>query len=100
MEYLRGINNFALGEWQSLLELKAGLEGKAVIVACDFTHRDYRGYYGKLFNEHNMSKKGLVVQSLFAPTTAVEDGKYILVQRDVETIAEDMQSVMETYFRG
>jgi uroporphyrinogen-III decarboxylase len=100
MEYLRGINNFALGEWQALLELKAGLEGKAVVVACDFTHRDYRGYYGKLFDEYNMSKKGLVVQSLFAPTTAVEDGKYILVERDEETVAEDMQSVMETYFRG
>ena len=100
MKHLRGINNFALGQWKALLELKEGLENKAVIIACDFTHADYRGYYSKLFDEYTMSKRGLVVQSLFAPTTAAEDGKYVIMRRHEEDIAEDMRSVMETYFRG
>lgn len=100
MEYLRGINNFALGNWKSLLTLKEGLENKAVIIACDFTHMDYNEYYRILFEEHNMSKRGLVVHSLFAPTTAAEDGKYVLIDRDEEKIAEDMKSVMNKHFRG
>ncbi|MBT3272721.1 MAG: hypothetical protein HN368_06180, partial [Spirochaetales bacterium] len=100
MEHLRGINNFALGDWKSLLELKAGLENKAVIIACDFTHKDYDGYYKKLFVENNMSKRGLVVHSLFAPEIAAEDGKYHLLRRDEKVVAKDMATVMKTYFRG
>lgn len=49
MKYLRGINNFALGDWESLLKLKQGLEGKVVLVACDFTHLNYEDYYKKLW---------------------------------------------------
>ena len=100
MEHLRGINNFALGDWKSLLELKAGLENKAVIIACDFTHKYYDGYYKKLFVENNMSKRGLVVHSLFAPEIAAEDGKYHLLQRDDAEVAKDMTTVMKRYFRG
>lgn len=100
MKYLRGINNFALGRWEDLLKLKEGLENHAVIIACDFTHKDYRDYYNKLFAENNMSKRGLVVQSLFAPTTAVEDGKYNLMHRNEKEIAEDMKSVIQTHFRA
>jgi len=99
MEYLRGINNFALGNWKSLLELKAGLENEVVIIACDFTHMDYNEYYRILFEEHNMSKRGLVIHSLFAPTTAAENGKYILIDRNENEIAADMCLVMDRYFR-
>ncbi len=100
MEHLRGINNFALGDWKSLLKLKEELENKAVIIACDFTHLDYRGYYKKLFGENNMSKRGLVVHSLFAPVIGTEDGKYVLINRDEKETAEDIHSVMKTFFRG
>jgi uroporphyrinogen-III decarboxylase len=61
MKYLRGINNFALGEWESLLKLKQGLEDRVVLIACDFTHVDYKDFYKKLFDDHSMSKKGLVI---------------------------------------
>ena len=47
-----------------------------------------------------MSKRGLVVQSLFAPVIGAQDGKYVLIDRDEKEVAEDMRSVMQTFFRG
>lgn len=100
MEHLRGINNFALADWKAQLELKAGLEDRVVIVACDFTQRDPVAYYDKLFDEHNMSKKGLVIQNLFAPEVAAEDGKYALLQRDEEAVARQMEQIRDKHCRG
>jgi hypothetical protein len=77
------VRKYAERNKESFDLMKAGLENKAVIVACDFTHRDYSGYYSNLFDEHNMSKKGLVVQSLFAPTTATEDEKYAVCHGNI-----------------
>ena len=47
-----------------------------------------------------MSKRGLVVLSLFAPVIGTEDGKYVLINRDEKETAEDIRSVMKTFFRG
>lgn len=100
MKYLRGINNFALGEWQNVLFIKKALEDRVTYIACDFTHHDYIGYYRKLFDEHGMKKRGLVVQSLFSPLIGAKDGRYELINRDERVVAEDMKDIMAKYFRG
>ena len=98
MKHLRGINNFALGSWRSLLALKKGLEGRVAIIACDFTHLDFRGYYRKLFEENGMSKRGLVVQSLFSPVIGADDGKYHLVKRSEKRVADEIKEEEKKYF--
>ena len=99
-KYLRGINNFALGEWWNVLKIKEALEDRVTYIACDFTHHDYFGYYQKLFDEHSMSKRGLVVQSLFSPLIGAKDGKYELINRDDRVVAQDMTRIIQQYFRG
>jgi uroporphyrinogen-III decarboxylase len=100
MKHLKGINNFALGDVQGTLELKKGLDEKKItLVACDFTHYDYTDYYSQLFEQNNMTKEGLVVQSLFSPMTGVKDGKYEFITRDDKTVADDMKNVMKRFFR-
>lgn len=100
MKHLRAINNFALGDVNGTLELKRGLEDKNIaLIACDFTHYDYNQYYSDLFEKNNMSKKGLVVQSLFSPIVGVKDGKYEFIDRDEKAVAENMKNVMKRFFR-
>jgi uroporphyrinogen-III decarboxylase len=94
MKYLRGLNNFALADWKALLKLKSELEGKVVIVACDFVPLEYENYYTKLFVENNMSKRGIVLQSLFAPTTAVKDQRYELIDREEKEVVPQLDSIL------
>ncbi len=97
MKYLKGINTFSLGDWKTLLELKRRTEGKIVIISCDFTPLEYRDYYRKVFEEENMSRNGLVLQSLFAPTTGVKDKKYELIDRDEKEVLPELNTILNNY---
>lgn len=97
MKYLRGINNFSLGDEKSLLELKEQLEGRVVIIACDFTPIDYQGYYRTLFEQRQISRNGLVVQSLFSPITGVKNKKYQLLDREESTTVKELQEMLSIY---
>lgn len=97
MNYLRAINNFSLGDYQSLLDLKQGLEGKTTVIACDFTPIDYKGYYRTLFEEKNLSKRGLVVQSLFSSITGVKNKKYQILERDEKKTVKELGELLRGY---
>jgi uroporphyrinogen-III decarboxylase len=100
MKYLKGINTFSLGDAETLLELKSKTEDRIVIIACDFTPVDYEQYYKTLFEENNMSKKGLVLQSLFAPTTGVKNKSYELLDRDECEVLPKLSAVLNKYLRA
>jgi len=98
-KWLRGINNFGLAKIDEMVTIRRALEGKIAYILCDFTPLDYAGYFKALFDDAALSKSGLVVQSLFAPTTAAQDGKYVLIERDEAAVAKDMDGLMKQYFR-
>lgn len=99
-KWLRAINNFGLADIENVVKIRRALDGKVVYVMCDFTPMDYFGYYDALFEDAGLSKAGLVVQSLFAPTTAAVDGKYVLIDRDEAAVAKDMDALMRKHFRA
>lgn len=99
MKYLRALNVFSLADWKSLLELKRRTEGKIIIISCDFTPLDYESYFKKVFEEEKISRNGLMVQSLFAPTTGVKDKKYKLIDRDEREVLPELNKIFNKYLR-
>lgn len=99
MKYLRALNVFSLADWRSLLELKRRTEGHIIIIASDFTPVDFENYYKNLFEKENISKKGLILQSLFAPTTGVVDKKYLLLNRDEKEILPKLNATFKKYLQ-
>ncbi len=100
MKYLKALNTFSLGDAEALLELKKKTEDRIVIIACDFTPVDYEQYYKGLFEENNMSRKGLVVQSLLAPTIGVKNKNYELIDRDESDVLPELGAILDKYLRG
>ena len=100
MKYLKGINNFALGNLKELVELKNALSGKAVVIACDFTPIDCEGYYTELFETLDVEREGLVVQSLFLPSVGLSEGRYELIDRDVKETVENLFTLLRRYCRS
>lgn len=83
-EGLLAINTYALHDLRGLRELKARLEGRIVLFACDFTPVDYEAYFRELLG--GVSYQGLVVLSQYSPVVALlSDGKYEALRRDVDT---------------
>lgn len=97
MKYLRGINNFSLGDAESLYKLRTGLNKDIVVVACDFTPINYREYYQLLFEEMKLPRQSLVVQSLFSPVTGLKNKKYELIERDEKTVVSELNEILRRY---
>ena len=78
---LLGINTYALHHLAALQELKRRLEGRIVVLACDFTALDFESYYRDLLPD--LSRRGLILNAQFAPAVALlPGGKYDAVRRD------------------
>lgn len=78
---LRGLNVYSLHNISRLAELKARIEGRLVLIACDFTPLEHQQYYRSLLE--SLSPVGLIVDSQFSPIVGLtRDGKYSIVQRD------------------
>jgi uroporphyrinogen-III decarboxylase len=99
MRYLKGINNFSLGNIKELLTLKKEVGDKLVIIACDFTPLRYEEYFSMLFDSINTDSKGLIIQSLFLPTIGLEDGRYEIAHRKEEIVVPDLSSILKKYCR-
>lgn len=97
MKYLKGINNFALGNLKELVELKNALSGKTVVIACDFTPIEYKDYYTELFETLGVEREGLVIQSLFLPTIGLTEGRYEFIERDEKETVENLFRVLMGY---
>jgi uroporphyrinogen-III decarboxylase len=78
---LVGINVYCLHDLDGLAELKKRIQGRLVLIACDFTPANYQGYYRRLLE--TLSYDGLIIDSQFSPIACMtEDGKYSLQRRD------------------
>ncbi len=80
-EGLIGINNYCLHDLDAMAELKRRIQGRVVLIACDFTPANYEAYYKKL--SEILSPEGLIIDSQLSPVTCMTaDGKYTLQRRD------------------
>jgi len=80
-EGLIGLNIYALHDLTGLAELKRRIEGKMVLIACDFTPENYQAYYQQMWD--TLSHDGLIIDSQFSPVMSMtEGGKYTLQKRD------------------
>lgn len=78
---LLGINTYALHNLKALRELKRRIEGRLVLLACDFTAIDFESYYAELLP--GLSRKGLILNAQYAPACGLlPGGKYEAVRRD------------------
>jgi uroporphyrinogen-III decarboxylase len=78
---LLGINTYALYNLKALHELKRRIEGRLVLLACDFTAVDFEAYYRDLLP--GLSRRGLILNAQYAPAVGLlPGGKYDAVQRD------------------
>ena len=98
-EGLRAINNYTLYDLQGFRALKATLEGRIVLFACDFTPVEYTDYFRELLD--GLSLKGLVVASQFTPRVAlVKGGKYVQVQRPPTPGRKTVHDFLHNYFQS
>ena len=80
-EGLLGINTYALYNLTALRELKRRVEGRLVVLACDFTAIDFDAYYRDLLP--GLSRRGLILNAQYAPAAGLlPGGKYDAVCRD------------------
>jgi hypothetical protein len=77
---LLGLNVYSLFNIRSLRELKARVDGRLVLIACDFTPLEYQLYYRSLLEQ--VSCRGLIIDSQFSPIVSLtSEGKYEMVNR-------------------
>ncbi len=83
-EGLLAINNYTLHNLRAFHELRARLENRIVVFACDFTPVDYEAYFLQLLAA--TSHRGLVINSQYSPVVGLlGDGKYTSLRRDLRT---------------
>ncbi len=83
MEGLLGLNIYNLYNIPSLAKLKAQVEGRLVLFACDFTPVEYQDYFDELLA--SVSPRGMVICSQYSPVVGLlKGGKYDAVQRPLK----------------
>ena len=98
-EGLRAINTYTLYHLQAFRALKAKLQGRIVLFACDFTALDYEDYFRELLD--GLATDGLVILSQFTPRVAlIKGGKYEPVSREVGAGKKQVSEFLQNYFRS
>jgi len=92
---LLAINTFTLYDLKAFKELKAKLEGRIVVFACDFTPLEYANYFAEMLAD--ISFRGLIIDSAFSPVVCLlKGGKYEAVRLDLHAgrraVFEDLRS--------
>lgn len=72
---LLAVNNYTLFNLEDFHRLKARLEGRIALFACDYTPANYARYFTQLLR--GLSRRGLVVLSHYSPVLVLlEGGRY------------------------
>jgi len=83
-EGLLAINNYLLHDTKRFHALRAKLQGRIALFACDFTPIDYESYFHQLLD--GQSYEGMVVNSQYSPVVGLlGNGKYSAIRRDIST---------------
>ena len=94
-EGLVAINNYCLHGLQKAAELQKRIQGKMVLILCDFAPRNYRDYFNELFRL--LSPRGLIIDCQFSPVLSLtHDGKYDAERRDRISTCGDILAHIQT----
>ena len=92
---LLGLNIYNLYNVPSFAKLKAQVEDRLVLFACDFTPVEYRPYFDELLS--SVKPKGMVICSQYSPVVGLlKGGKYDAIRRPLK---EGRREVFE-YLKG
>lgn len=94
---LQAINNYTLYNTSAFRRLKAELEGRIVMFACDYTPVNYADYFRELLDD--ISYRGLFVQSQYSPVLGLyKGGKYEAISRDLYSGRLGVFEYLQSYF--
>jgi uroporphyrinogen-III decarboxylase len=81
---LLALNIYNLYNIPSFAKLKAQVEGRIVLFACDFTPIEYQAYFDELLSSVNPT--GMTICSQFSPVVGLlKGGKYVATRRDLKS---------------
>ena len=79
---LLALNIYNLYNIPSFAALKAKVEGRIVLFACDYTPIEYQAYFDELLSSVNTS--GMIICSQYSPVVGLlKGGKYVATRRDL-----------------
>jgi hypothetical protein len=96
-EGLVGVNNFCMGDFRQIYRMQEAFAGRIALKVCDFSPLHIEPYYDDLFR--NLSRRGTVVASFVSPEMALNNGKYEMVSRNGETIAQRAYACLRQHCR-
>ena len=84
-EWLNGINNFCMGDFEQIYEMQEKFEDKLGLMVCDFAPLDVSNYYSELFK--NLRTKGTILASYTSAEYALHHGRYEITRRNTDEVA-------------
>jgi len=84
-EGLVGVNNFCMGNFKQIHEMKEAFKDRIALMVCDFTPLHIEDYYTHLIEE--LQQKGTILATFIAPEFALLEGKYDIILRDRQDIS-------------
>jgi uroporphyrinogen-III decarboxylase len=90
---LLALNIYNLYNIPSFAKLKAKVEGRIVLFACDFTPIEYQAYFDDLLSSVNPS--GMTICSQYSPVVGLlQGGKYVATRRDLKSGRADVYNYL------
>jgi uroporphyrinogen-III decarboxylase len=90
---LVGINAFCMGDFKQLAKMQVAFEDKVTLMACDFAPLDPNAYFKELFQV--VSPRGLILANYIAATFALDNGKYQVIKRDPDVVAQSVWKAIQ-----
>ncbi|MCL2163080.1 MAG: uroporphyrinogen decarboxylase family protein [Oscillospiraceae bacterium] len=88
-------NNYSLDNLDASAKLQKGFSEKNIVfMMCDYAVTDERmeAYYEELFQK--LTYEGLIVTTYFAPTIALDKGKYVFMERNAAELGKRAYEIM------
>ncbi len=90
---LLALNIYNLYNIPSFAKLKAKVEGRIVLFACDFTPIEYQAYFDDLLSSVNPT--GMTICSQYSPVVGLlQGGKYVATRRDLKSGRADVYNYL------
>jgi uroporphyrinogen-III decarboxylase len=90
---LLALNIYNLYNIPSFAKLKAKVEGRIVLFACDFTPIEYQAYFDDLLASVNPT--GMTICSQYSPVVGLlQGGKYVATRRDLKSGRADVYNYL------
>jgi len=95
---LLAVNNYTLYNPDAFHSLKAALNGRVAVFACDYSATDFETYFRRTLD--GVSRRGLVVLSDYSPVMGLlPGGKYESIRRDPVEGRRQLFQFLKSYIR-